>query len=65
MQSFFMRTTKTLIRLCANAQADLSLQWVRMSEVRFSTLRLIFMSYNVVGVTVIVCCHDLTLGIHS
>ena len=32
MKNFFMRTTKTLIRLCG---ADLSLRWVHMSEGTF------------------------------
>ena len=35
MQSFFMWTTKNLIRL-HSAQADLSLYWVHMSEGTFS-----------------------------
>ena len=36
MHSFFMRTTKTLIRLCGYMQSDLSLRWAPMSQGTFS-----------------------------
>ena len=41
MQSFFMRMTKTLIRL-TDAQADLSLYWEHMSEDTFFMLSLLW-----------------------
>ena len=44
MQNFFMRTTKTLIRL-ADAQADLSLRWAHKSEGTFSHVAAHFSAY--------------------
>ena len=38
MQSFIMRTTKTLSKLCDEQADDLSLHWVHMSEGMFSNV---------------------------
>ena len=45
MQTFFMQTMKTLIRL-RGAQADLSLRWAHMSGGSFLLLRFLRCPYD-------------------